>query len=39
MKKTGFNGYFYDFTVDYDTIPVGDILEIQNYLMKTNDLL
>ena len=39
MKKTGFNRYFYDFTVDYDTIAVDDKLEIQNYLMKTNDLL
>ena len=39
MKKTGFNGYFYDFTVDYDTIAVDDIFEIQNYLMETNDLL
>ena len=28
MKKTGLNGYFYDFydSVDYDTIAVDDIL-------------
>ena len=25
MKKTGFNGYIYDFTVDYDSIEVFDI--------------
>ena len=26
MKKTGFNGYIYDFSVDYDAISVDDIL-------------
>ena len=26
MKKTGLNGYVYDFSVDYDTISVNDIL-------------
>ena len=25
MKKTGFNGYVYDFSVDYDAIAVDDI--------------
>ena len=35
MKRTGFNGYVYDFSVDYDTIAV-DILDIHNYLMKKN---
>ena len=34
MKDTGFNGYFYDFSVDYDAIAVDDILDIHNYLMK-----
>ena len=33
MKKTGFNGYVYDFSVDYDAIAVDDILDIDNYLM------
>ena len=28
MKKTGFNGYIYDFSTDYDTIAVSDILYI-----------
>ena len=28
MKKAGFNGYVYDFTVDYDAIAVEDILDI-----------
>ena len=34
MKKTGFNGHIYDFSVDYDSIDVGDILDIDKYLMK-----
>ena len=34
MKKTGFNGYVYDFSVDYDAVAVDDILEIHRYLIK-----
>ena len=34
MKKTGFDGYVYDFRVDYDAIAVDDIVDIHNYLMK-----
>ena len=34
MKKTGFNGYIYDFSVDYNTIDVNDIKNIRMYLMK-----
>ena len=34
MKKTGLNGYIYDFSVDYNAIAVADILEVQKYLMK-----
>ena len=33
MKKTGLNGYVYDFSVDDDAIAVDDILETHNYLM------
>ena len=33
-KKTGFNGYVYDFSVDYDAIDVDDIKDIHKYLMK-----
>ena len=33
MKKTGFNGYVYDFNVDYDATDV-DIKDIHKYLMK-----
>ena len=39
MKRTGFNGYFYDFSVDYDTIAVDDILGNHKYLMKKNDIV
>ena len=34
MKKTGLNGYVYDFSVDYDAIAVADILDIHKYLVK-----
>ena len=34
MKKTGFNGYIYDFIVDYDATDVDDIKDIHKYLMK-----
>ena len=34
MKKTGFNGYVYDFSVDYDATDVDDIIDIHKYLMK-----
>ena len=39
MKRTGFNGHVYDFSVDYDAIAVDDILDINNYLMKKNDIV
>ena len=39
MKKTGLNGYVYDFSVDYDALVVVDILDIHNYLMKKNDIV
>ena len=39
MKKTGFNGFVYYFSVDYDTTAVYDILDIRNYLMKKNDIV
>ena len=39
MKKTGFNGYIYDFSVDCDAIAVDDILDIQKYLMKKNNIV
>ena len=39
MKKTGLNGYAYDFSVDYVAITVDDILDIHNYLIKNNDIV
>ena len=38
-KKTGLNGYVYDFSVDYDAIVVADILNIHKYLMKKNEIV
>ena len=39
MKKAGFNGYIYDFSSDYNTIAVSDILDIHKYLMKKNGIV
>ena len=39
MKKTGFNGYVYNFSADYDSTDVDDIKDIQTYLMKKNDIV
>ena len=33
MKKTGFTGYVYDFSVDYESIAVDDIKNIHKYLV------
>ena len=37
MKETGFSGYVYDFSVDYDSTDVDDIKDVHKYLMKKND--
>ena len=34
MKRTGFDGYIYDFSVDYDATDVDDIKDIHKYLIK-----
>ena len=39
MKKTGLYGYVYDFSVDYDAVAVGNILDIHKYLMEKNDII
>ena len=39
MKKTTFNGDVYDFSVDYDTIDVDDMLDFNKYLMKKNNIV
>ena len=38
-KKTGFNGYVYKFSVNYDATDVDDILGIHKYLMKKNNIV
>ena len=39
MKKTGFTGCIYDFSVDYDAIAVDDIKYIHKYLMRKNNIV
>ena len=39
MKETGFNGYIYDFSTDYMPLINLDILDIQKYLMKKNNIV
>ena len=34
MKNTGFNGYVYDFSVDYDATDADDVKDIRKYLIK-----
>ena len=38
MKKAGFNGYIYNFSVDYDATDIDDIKDIQKYFMKKNNI-
>ena len=39
MKRTGFSGYVYDFSVDYETTDVNYIKDIHKYLMKKNNIV
>ena len=39
MKKTGFTGYIYDFSVDYTAIAVDDIKDIHKYLVEKNNIV
>ena len=39
MKRIGFTGYVYDFSVDYGAIVVNDIKDIHEYLMEKNDIV
>ena len=38
-KKKRFIAYVYDFSVDYDSIDIGDIKDIHKYLIKKNDIV
>ena len=37
-KKTGFNGYIYDLSVDYNINNTSYIINIHKYLMKKHDI-
>ena len=39
IKKTGFNGYFYDSSVDYDAITVDYIKDNHKFLIKKNNII
>ena len=39
MKKTKFNGYVCDVSVDCDATDVDDIKDIQKYVMKKSDIV
>ena len=39
MKRTSFNWYIYDFSVDYDATDVDEIKDIHKYLMKKNNIM
>ena len=39
MKRAGFTGYVYDFSVSYNDIGVDNIKDIHKYLMKKNDIV
>ena len=38
MKKTGLNGYVYNFSVDYNIIDTSNIIDIHKYLKKKHDI-
>ena len=38
-KQTGFNGYIYDFSVDYNPVSPDSIKDIHKYLMKKNGIV
>ena len=39
MNKTRLKSSVYDFSVDYDAIPVSNLLEIHKYLMEKNEIV
>ena len=39
MKRTGFTGYVYNFSADYEAVAVDDIKNVHKYLMKKNDIV
>ena len=39
MKKIGFNGFVYDFSVDFDATDIDNIKDIHTYLMRNNNIV
>ena len=39
MTKTGFTGYVYDFSADYNVVTLDNIKDIHKYLMKKSDIV
>ena len=39
MKRTGFNAYAHDISVDYDATDIDNIKDIHKYLMKKNKIV
>ena len=39
MKRTGFTGYVYDFSVDYNVTYIDDTKDIHKYVMKKNNIV
>ena len=38
VKKPGSNGYVYNFSVDYNSIAVSDIVDLHKYLMQKHNI-
>ena len=38
MKRTGLNGYVYEFSVDHNIIDTSNYTNIDKYLMKKHDI-
>ena len=38
MKKTGLNGWVYNFSVNYTVFDISNIIDIHIYLIKTHDM-
>ena len=38
-SNNNYKGYVYDFSVDYNSIAVSDILDIHKYLKKKNEIV
>ena len=39
MKRIGFTGHAYDFSVGYYNISIDDIKDIHKYLLKKNNMI